>query len=126
MLQTEANPALRRAAAQGLAGLMQNVTAIARNAWPAFSVPRVHSPEARMFSSSSFRPAFPAVTAAGPAATDTDPEVRRLGLEVFQLAAMALADMVGEATAAVEELPPAGRPLERGGARPSQDLRRRR
>src|SRR5205823_12358156 len=52
----------------------------------------------------------PAVTAAGPAATDTDPEVRRLGLDVFQLAAMALADMVGEATAAVEELPPAGRP----------------
>lgn len=100
MLRTERDPALRRAAAAGLSSMIQTIVPIARERL--LPLRSMIDPKRDML-----QVGLAAVSAIGPAANDSDPEVRRLGLEVLQYAAVALAEMVGEPNT---ELPASGRP----------------
>src|SRR5439155_11640389 len=103
MIQSEADPVLRRAAAQGLAALMQSVTDVARERLSTQSSAKPGQLDDEKIKQELVQAGVAAVQAAGPAAADNDPEVRRLALQVFQLAAVALADLVGEATAEADQ-----------------------
>lgn len=108
MLQTEKDPELRRAAATGLAGLVNTVLQLRKSTSTGASANLLTATPEEV--TAVCLADLPQV---GPAVADPDVQVRRLAIDAIQLCAAALADLVpvgDTTTGTTEPLPPVDRP----------------